>query len=130
MTGPVIDLATLALPPEWTEHALCAQVDLDGFFPEGRGASAGLAKKTCAMCPVISKCLDWAVKNDEPHGVWGGLSPRQRRPLVNAYRASLQVVCELEECEVVVDQTERKRRYCSHDCAARAASRRFDRKAS
>ena len=50
------------------------------FFPE-RGESAGPARQVCAACPVRQPCLDYAITNRITHGVWGGLTERERRAL-------------------------------------------------
>ena len=50
------------------------------FFPE-RGETAGPARQICAACPVCQQCLDYALSNRITHGIWGGLSERERRPL-------------------------------------------------
>ena len=39
------------------------------------------AKRICAQCTVKSECLEYALKNDERFGIWGGLSERERRRL-------------------------------------------------
>lgn len=65
---------------DWLRDALCAQVDTEPFFPE-KGGSTREAKRICARCRVTDECLQYALDNDEQHGIWGGLSPRQRRPL-------------------------------------------------
>lgn len=39
------------------------------------------AKAICAGCPVRLDCLDYAMRNRETDGVWGGLDPAQRRKL-------------------------------------------------
>lgn len=62
----------------WHADALCSQVDPDLFFPE-RGASPKDAKAVCAKCPVRDSCLSEALDGEERHGVWGGLSERERR---------------------------------------------------
>ncbi len=62
----------------WQEKALCAQTDPEAFFPE-KGGSTREAKKVCLSCEVRSECLDYALKNDERFGIWGGLSERERR---------------------------------------------------
>lgn len=36
------------------------------------------AKKLCAVCPVRAECLNYALVANEAHGIWGGLSPRER----------------------------------------------------
>lgn len=64
----------------WMDEAACAQTDPELFFPE-KGASAKLAKKICAGCPVAAQCLEFALRNDDRFGVFGGLSERERRKL-------------------------------------------------
>jgi WhiB family redox-sensing transcriptional regulator len=66
--------------PAWYDDALCAQVDHDSFYPELGGSTVD-AKKVCAGCDVREKCLEYALENNERHGVWGGLSEQQRRKL-------------------------------------------------
>ena len=64
--------------PDWT-GALCAQTDPELFFPDKTNISNGyLAKKICARCPIIDKCFDYAIKDWELTGVWGGTSERER----------------------------------------------------
>lgn len=70
----------LVLPGAWVEEALCAQTDPEEFFPP-KGRSPREAKKVCAACPVAAECLAYALDNGERHGVWGGLSERERRSL-------------------------------------------------
>ena len=67
-------------PERWQDRALCAQTDPEIFFPE-KGGSTREAKKICARCPVRAECLEYALKNDERFGIWGGLSERERRRL-------------------------------------------------
>jgi len=58
------------------------------FFP-GRGESAGPARQVCAVCPVRQPCLDYAISNGITHGIWGGLTERERRALRSGWvRAS------------------------------------------
>lgn len=64
----------------WMDDALCTQVDPEAFFPP-KGGSNRDAKKLCAECPVRAECLAYALENDERFGIWGGLSPRDRRRL-------------------------------------------------
>jgi WhiB family redox-sensing transcriptional regulator len=72
----------------WRELAACRGVDLDLFFPE-RGESAESARRVCARCPVRQPCLDYAITNRIVHGVWGGLTERERRALRSGWvRAS------------------------------------------
>jgi len=64
---------------DWRDDALCAQTDPDLFHPE-RGQSTRRAKDVCRACEVRTECLDYAL-GTEPHGVWGGLSEKERRAL-------------------------------------------------
>ena len=63
---------------EWQDAALCAQVDGDEWFPE-KGESVLQAKRICRDCPVRVECLRYALDHDELYGVWGGLSPEDRK---------------------------------------------------
>lgn len=64
----------------WIEASLCSQSDPAAFFPE-KGGSTIEAKQICSNCEVRAECLDWALEHDERHGIWGGLSERERRRL-------------------------------------------------
>lgn len=74
-------------PLPWQGRALCAQADPEAFFPEN-GWSAGVAKRVCRSCPVRADCLEHALRTDERHGIWGGLSPGERRDLRAPERAA------------------------------------------
>lgn len=62
----------------WQSRANCLGVDPDLFFPE-RGASTREAKEVCRGCEVRGECLEFALRNGEKFGIWGGLSERERR---------------------------------------------------
>jgi WhiB family transcriptional regulator, redox-sensing transcriptional regulator len=76
-----IALTQQDLAPAWQQFAACVhyagQVD---FFP-ARGESVREAKAVCAGCPVRDDCLEFALRLKVAHGVWGGLSERERRTL-------------------------------------------------
>jgi WhiB family transcriptional regulator, redox-sensing transcriptional regulator len=65
----------------WQHDAACldyaGEVD---FFP-ARGESVRDAKAVCAACRVREECLEFALRTKVAHGVWGGLSERERRRL-------------------------------------------------
>lgn len=65
---------------DWMDDALCAQTDPEAFFPE-KGGSTREVKRVCSACEVRQECLDYALANDERHGIWGGKSERERRKL-------------------------------------------------
>ena len=69
--------------PAWMRSALCAQVDGDLFFPE-KGESGHDAKRVCRGCPVRLPCLEYGLAAREPHGIYGGLSARERTRLLRS----------------------------------------------
>lgn len=62
----------------WMDNGNCRGVDPEMFYP-GRGESTREAKEVCAGCAVRVECLDYAFRHCERHGIWGGLSERERR---------------------------------------------------
>jgi WhiB family redox-sensing transcriptional regulator len=64
---------------EWMDDALCAQTDPEAYYPEE--GNIRLAKLICSRCAVRDECLDAALQGDEPYGIWGGLSTRERNRL-------------------------------------------------
>lgn len=66
-------------PLDWQALAACRDADPRLFFPEDKSGRAARAKRVCSGCPVIDECLAYALANHERHGVWGGLSERERR---------------------------------------------------
>jgi len=79
------------LEPEASFQHLAGAIDLPTYF--GQAACVGVAptvfdgetlediltaKKTCDACPIQALCRDWASKTQE-YGVWGGLTPLERK---------------------------------------------------
>jgi WhiB family transcriptional regulator, redox-sensing transcriptional regulator len=66
----------------WMDRGLCTEVGGDLFFP-AKGEPSAPAKSVCRGCEVRAECLEYALAHGgEPwarHGVWGGLSERERR---------------------------------------------------
>ncbi len=55
-------------------------VDYDGYEPEDKERNGSPKPLTidecealCAGCPLLKQCYDFAVANDEKHGIWGGI---------------------------------------------------------
>lgn len=67
-------------PEDWMTDALCAETDPNAFFVD-KGGSTRTAKTICRSCIVRAECLDYALRNDERFGVYGGLSARERARL-------------------------------------------------
>ena len=70
----------------WELHAACRGSEAGLFMPpigrespDERGARERAAKDICAQCPVVSECLEYALRVQEPIGIWGGLNEVERR---------------------------------------------------
>jgi len=72
-----------------TEKANCVNEDPNIFFDiEEDGLTAknlkvfdATVRPICGSCPIWADCLNWAVTNHEPAGVWGGLTTVERQSL-------------------------------------------------
>lgn len=56
----------------------CRDEDPEVFFPDRNNPSWHKAKAICDKCPVRMQCLQWAIENNEQHGIWGGMVYRER----------------------------------------------------
>ena len=72
----------------WRTKAACLGTDPKTFFPVesthgGKDSPTYItARKICATCPVRITCLTYAVETRQHYGVWGGLTPNERRHLI------------------------------------------------
>jgi len=61
--------------PDWMADAPCQGLT-DLFFVEprqpGMNAAVEKAKAICAGCPHKLPCLEYAIDNNEDHGIWAG----------------------------------------------------------
>lgn len=65
----------------WVVFAACKDADPNVFFLEPEDdPSPALAM--CRACSVQQQCLDYAVGARLSSGIWGGLTPKQRRRLI------------------------------------------------
>ena len=79
----------------WRYEAKCRGVDTEIFFPPRARAKykpiADKAKAICwgkdnqPPCPVRKECLREAILNDELHGIFGGMSHRERNAAIRKY---------------------------------------------
>lgn len=58
------------------------------FFPGSEVAERGITSY-CNTCPTKIDCLEWAIANNEPYGVWGGTTTRERERIRSYLRARL-----------------------------------------
>jgi WhiB family redox-sensing transcriptional regulator len=79
----------------WYEGGLCT-LPYDGtpltdiFFSEEEDEIA-MAKSICSACDIRAMCLETALAFKEPEGVWGGMTPSERRSLVRRRRRAAMV---------------------------------------
>lgn len=80
----------------WRYESKCMDVDTDIFYPpRDRRLYKPIADKAKAICfgtgdhdpecPVRNQCLWYAISMDDTHGIWGGLSHRERSHLKRRY---------------------------------------------
>lgn len=76
--APIVD------PDRWQTQGACVGMDANVFFPEEqRGRQSpdrwGPAIAVCSRCPVRERCLQYAIDEKLHDGVYGGLTPTQRK---------------------------------------------------
>lgn len=80
-------------PEPWMERGACRSIGGEVFFPE-IGEDWHEARKVCTdRCPVTMQCLEFAMRVEQGTslharaGLWGGLSPKQRKDYEPAWLA-------------------------------------------
>lgn len=87
------NLGKAAVDGEWMRDASCRALPTEVvnvvFFPPPWGERKmdkiereERAKAICAYCVVRSECLESALRNKEPIGVWGGLNEKERKDIL------------------------------------------------
>lgn len=67
---------------DWKTTGSCTKLESDWWFTDHETSHTARAVAICAACPVRELCLAAALIFDEEYGIWGGLTPTERRPLV------------------------------------------------
>jgi WhiB family redox-sensing transcriptional regulator len=79
----------LRMDMQWLNESRCLTEDPELFFPVGNTGPAAeqieQAKAVCRECTVSSQCLEYAIKENQDSGVWGGLSEDERKSLKRKY---------------------------------------------
>ena len=73
-------LASLSIPVDITRDGACRDTKID-FFSDDL-AEQNQAREICLSCPLMAKCLDYALFAEE-YGVWGGTLEGERAKLRN-----------------------------------------------
>ena len=80
MNGSLSEALDFSLElPAFFEEAICVDAE-PGLFDGESLRDVLEAKRICSNCPIQSMCLDWATQTQEA-GVWGGLTPEERKNL-------------------------------------------------
>lgn len=93
----------------WTDAA-CRRVDPNLHYPVGRESSepyqrqAAAAKQVCAVCPVREACLAHAQQHGETDGIWGGMTPAERRQARHSQVHRDAVAAALQLAELVTTE--------------------------
>lgn len=71
------------------QGAVCAtHEDPDLWQSENNQRRSREAKVLCASCELREPCLDYALERNIGYGIWGGLTPDERRRFARRYLAS------------------------------------------
>ena len=64
----------------WKDESSCLSTStIEDFFDTKESSLRSLSKKYCQKCPVQFYCLYTSLVNQELYGLWGGLTPKQRK---------------------------------------------------
>jgi Transcription factor WhiB len=75
---------------DWHRQARCRGMPAETFYTDDyhRGRRrldhVDHAKRICGSCPVQSRCREYAIRTQEPYGIWGGTTPRERVALLRS----------------------------------------------
>jgi len=78
---------------KWQESAACRNQDVSRFYPptgergEARRKREDQARQICQACPVRVECAQFALSIGEEHGIWGGMTGKERISLLRRPRA-------------------------------------------
>lgn len=71
-------------------QAQCRDIENpDIFFPEGKVEEANslpIARSICGSCIERKECLEYALAENIPHGIWAGTTPKERGVYVQRRR--------------------------------------------
>jgi WhiB family redox-sensing transcriptional regulator len=74
-----------SLGMDWLSEARCKGQATAIFFAADNERGTTLrrnerrAKQICWLCPVLEACRNYALNAEEPYGIWGALTPSERR---------------------------------------------------
>lgn len=94
------------------KQAACINEPKETFYPElGKQFTRTVlaAKDICNSCPIQLQCLEYGQANEE-YGIWGGLTPEERKGKIRVYSLpKVQRVKRYEDKMVPLKQANQKR---------------------
>lgn len=82
MTERPTDIVRLSTPVReeaWIGDAACREHDPSIWFVSpGHSKGVAQARLICSTCPAATDCLDYALRVNERHGIYGGFTARER----------------------------------------------------
>lgn len=98
---------------DWRTTAACRTEDPELFFPQSAEGPSVLAaekaKAVCRRCPVITSCLQFALDENIPSGIFGGLTDGERRSIDRAVRRRNATQAQIEKKAATARQPRRER---------------------
>ena len=81
---------------DWMLEGGCVYSDTELFFPVGSSMKAmkqsNEAKAICMECPVVTECLEYAIRTNQDSGIWGGTTEDERKSIRRQYRKTGLVI--------------------------------------
>lgn len=72
---------------DWKHRGSCLGLEQTLWFSEADGTANRRGAEICEGCPVRDLCLAAGLVFHEEFGIWGGLNPAQRQPLLQRLTA-------------------------------------------
>ena len=74
----------------WPKDRKCADMSPSDFFRDDGGYAIPVETlEICDSCPARNLCAEFAIENEEPFGVWGGLITSELRRIISARSSRL-----------------------------------------
>ena len=84
--------ATPDAPGAWADEAACKGMLPTFYVNPNNKTVVDRAVAVCFTCPVVMECQQYALANNEEYGIWGGMTPEQRRENTTPKRKRALVV--------------------------------------
>ncbi len=84
LSEAIVDNPPTCSEPEYRELFFNESVALGrpiSQFEKIQAQNEAEAKIICSFCPIKALCAEYAIIAEESHGVWGGLSPADRKAI-------------------------------------------------